>query len=283
MTDDPAIIGEMAHMVAEGAGGPRGDSPLTSEERDRYDNLILLCRHHHREVDAQPGTWPVDRLKKLKVEHEAWVTQNLPGYDAQKLRDDEILATYIDQWVNRAHLKDWQRSMQSVFADGQPSLEIEVVGDLNELPSWIHTRVWPDRYPTIKIALQNFARVLRDFISAFQEHAAKPYADATFQQTEKFYRLNEWDEPRYRLLSKQFDHHVDLVQDLGLELTRAGNLVCDEVRANFLPSFFLEEGRLSILSGPHEDMTWKRRVVQYSAEEKASTRPYPGLDQFLTD
>jgi hypothetical protein len=150
MTDDPAIIGEMAHMVAEGAGGPRGDSPLTSEERDRYDNPILLCRHHHREVDAQPGTWPVDRLKKLKVEHEAWVTQNLPGYDAQKLRDDEILATYIDQWVNRAHLKDWQRSMQSVFADGQPSLEIEVVGDLNELPSWIHTRVWPDRYPTIK-------------------------------------------------------------------------------------------------------------------------------------
>jgi hypothetical protein len=272
-TDNPALIGEMAHMVAESADGPRGDSPLTAEERDRYDNLILLCRNHHGEVDAQPKTWPVNRLKQLKAEHETWVKHSLPDYDALKQCDDEIFATYIDQWVKRAHLKDWQDWMSSVFAHGQPSLETEVMNDLNQLSGWILTRVWPDRYPTVQVALQNFARVLRDFLNTFQEHAAKPYADATFLETGKFYHIDEWNEPRYQRLLKQYDHHVDLVQDLGLELTRAGNLVCDELRANFLPSFFLEEGRLSILSGPHMDMSLRQRVVRYSADEKASTPP----------
>lgn len=46
-TDDISVVGEEAHIVAREAEGPRGNSPLTPEQRDKYDNLILMCSIHH--------------------------------------------------------------------------------------------------------------------------------------------------------------------------------------------------------------------------------------------
>ena len=36
-TDDESLVGDACHIVAQSAGGPRGDSPLTPEERLRRD------------------------------------------------------------------------------------------------------------------------------------------------------------------------------------------------------------------------------------------------------
>jgi hypothetical protein len=69
--------------------------------------------------------------------------------------------------------------------------------------------------------------------------------------------------------------------DLALELTRAANLVCDRSRADLLASYRLEEGLLSIMSGPHEDLTWREVVIKYDVEEGAAAPSYPGLDAFL--
>ena len=77
-TDNEALIGDMCHMVAESEDGPRGQSPLTREQRDQYDSLILSCRNHHGEIDGQPGTFTVERLKAIKADHERWVRDSLP-------------------------------------------------------------------------------------------------------------------------------------------------------------------------------------------------------------
>jgi hypothetical protein len=37
---------------------------------DGYDNLILLCRKHHKQVDDQRSHFTVERLKQIKREHE---------------------------------------------------------------------------------------------------------------------------------------------------------------------------------------------------------------------
>ena len=65
-------VGEEAHIVAREADGPRGDHPLPEGERDRYDNLILLCTEHHKVIDdaTQVPTYTVDRLRQMKVDHE---------------------------------------------------------------------------------------------------------------------------------------------------------------------------------------------------------------------
>jgi hypothetical protein len=51
--DDPAFLGEIAHIVADSRQGPRGTSPLTDEQRDMHTNLILLCGDHHKIIDSQ--------------------------------------------------------------------------------------------------------------------------------------------------------------------------------------------------------------------------------------
>src|ERR1700733_8764093 len=67
------VIGQEAHIVARSPDGPRGDSPLTGEERDRYSNLILLCPTDHVRIDAAPDDYPVATLLEIKHQHEAAV------------------------------------------------------------------------------------------------------------------------------------------------------------------------------------------------------------------
>lgn len=60
-------IGEMAHVIAHSADGPRGNG---SGGSDSYENLVLLCPSCHTMVDKAPGAFPEDRLRGWKVERE---------------------------------------------------------------------------------------------------------------------------------------------------------------------------------------------------------------------
>lgn len=67
--DDPVVVlGEMAHIVGESPGGPRGMSPLTAKQRNMYANLILLCNQHHQLIDSEGAlaTYTVERLTAMK-------------------------------------------------------------------------------------------------------------------------------------------------------------------------------------------------------------------------
>jgi hypothetical protein len=79
--DRPVILGEMAHIVAESPSGPRGNHPLPGPERNRYENLILLCHSHHQLIDDQPQTYTVEWLHAVKDAHEEWVERTLGRHD----------------------------------------------------------------------------------------------------------------------------------------------------------------------------------------------------------
>jgi hypothetical protein len=67
------LIGDVAHIVAEEEEGPRGNSVLTLEQRNREPNLLLLCKPHHKEVDDDPTTYKLEVLAKMKLAHQKWV------------------------------------------------------------------------------------------------------------------------------------------------------------------------------------------------------------------
>ena len=46
---------------------------MNDPERDHIDNLLYLCSNCHRIVDQDVGSYPVERLRKIKAEHEATV------------------------------------------------------------------------------------------------------------------------------------------------------------------------------------------------------------------
>lgn len=75
--DPHAIIGEIAHIVAHGDKGPRADPTLAKADRDKYENLILLCPNDHTLVDKQDSTYKADDLRSWKRDHELWVFERL--------------------------------------------------------------------------------------------------------------------------------------------------------------------------------------------------------------
>lgn len=69
-SDPGAFLAEAAHIVADSRQGPRGRVPLTPEERNQANNLLLLCREHHKLIDSQPRTFSVPVLRQMKIDHE---------------------------------------------------------------------------------------------------------------------------------------------------------------------------------------------------------------------
>lgn len=83
-SDKESIAGEECHIVSGKVGGPRYDSDFPSEQTDAYDNLILLCRVHHKMVDDQSATYTADILRQMKVDHEKWVSEKLKTTEEPK-------------------------------------------------------------------------------------------------------------------------------------------------------------------------------------------------------
>jgi len=245
-------------------------------------NLIPLCRNHHKVIDAQELEYTVERLHQMKAGHESWVRKQLE-FDEAKQFDDEQYAGMIDTWERLAHVDEWQGWTSYVLGGGQPSIAAEVFQNLGELRTWLLNRVWPGRYPELESAFQNFRRVLSDFHEKFHSQAEAVGTNKEELMTRKFYQIPEWDPERYEKLSKRYDFHVDLVEDLMLELTRAANLVADRVRQHLISSYRLAKGRLVVEYGPLTHGGFCQIVVQYGAEERNRSSPYPGLDAFLTE
>ena len=68
--DSGTVTGEICHIRAASKGGPRYDGSQTEEQRSSSDNLILLCGRHHAIVDAEPKTFTVQKLLRMKDVHE---------------------------------------------------------------------------------------------------------------------------------------------------------------------------------------------------------------------
>ncbi len=75
--DDAAVLGELAHIVADKRQGPRGGDVLSEEDRAKHTNLILLCTEHHTIIDTQHRTYSVAVLRQMKADHENRVNQAL--------------------------------------------------------------------------------------------------------------------------------------------------------------------------------------------------------------
>lgn len=97
---DENTLGEMAHIVAKKQGGPRGDNKLPEEKRDNYSNLILLCPTHHTLIDKNANKWTVNALRKMKREHEDWVSSQLENNNIKlhTISNEEFLSVQKEGW-----------------------------------------------------------------------------------------------------------------------------------------------------------------------------------------
>lgn len=75
----PYILGEMAHIKGNKLGSNRYDKFQLPIERDSYENLILLCAHHHSLIDKSENEskYSIEYLHKIKEDHEARIANQL--------------------------------------------------------------------------------------------------------------------------------------------------------------------------------------------------------------
>lgn len=71
--DDESIVGDECHIIAQRISGPRSDPSFSVKQLHSYENLILLCKTHHKQIDDQMRKYTVSILRNLKREHEEYI------------------------------------------------------------------------------------------------------------------------------------------------------------------------------------------------------------------
>lgn len=74
-------LGEYCHITAAAPGGPRYDESLSKEERESYDNGLLMCRNHANIIDKNEAKYPVSLLKQWKKEQEERIEKECESED----------------------------------------------------------------------------------------------------------------------------------------------------------------------------------------------------------
>ena len=281
--DDESIVGDMAHIVARKNTFTRGDyDSLPVEARDKYPNLILLCKVHHKQIDDQPAYYTVEELCAIKRSHEQWVRSRLSGTEVKAQEVDELYGGYVQEICQRLAVSNWRRISFFVCCADGPMMEVEYRNRLSEIGPWVISRYWPHTDLELEGAFFNCKNVLEDFLNVFCKYSETTGKDNSFLKTREFYK-GEWvEEAEFKRRLKTYEDHVALVNDLFFELTRAVNYLFDKVRIVLLPSFRTKDGVLLIeqdRAGP--SLENKATRVEYRGAERTE-RPYPGLNEFLT-
>lgn len=68
-------IGEECHIISSKENGPRFKIGII--DYDTYENLILLCGNHHKEIDSLTETFTEEIIRYIKTNHENWVGNTL--------------------------------------------------------------------------------------------------------------------------------------------------------------------------------------------------------------
>ena len=121
---DGVIVGQICHIEAAERGGPRFNPCMTNEQRRELSNLVLLCYKHHKKTDNTKD-WSVDRMKKMKADHEAQYINNI-----EKVRNFFFDYTK-EKEVSRARTGEALKSVPE-WEDSSPEERIETANDIND-------------------------------------------------------------------------------------------------------------------------------------------------------
>jgi hypothetical protein len=72
-----SLLGEIAHVIGERPQAARGASSMSETARNEPDNLLLLCRKHHKIIDDNEASYSVEDLQKLRSTYLSWLAAQL--------------------------------------------------------------------------------------------------------------------------------------------------------------------------------------------------------------
>lgn len=148
-------FGDFAHIIGASSDGPRGNSESKDLQID-YDNLMLMCKSCHNEIDNNADKYPISLLQNWKKEHETRIRRLTEIQNGCKSR----LITIGFRIGERTGTVDKDEAMQAMAANGRYMDRDEpIVIDLNN----VHTRdnnpnYWTQHKEQIRHDVENLIR-----------------------------------------------------------------------------------------------------------------------------
>jgi len=263
------IVGEMAHIVGDkdSETSPRGISSLPVEDRNRYKNLILLCAHHHTVIDKDEKNWPVEKLHKIKKEHELWVERLGESVDEEL----QIYHDFIDRVSIAFCLENWERLCDSLF---RQIMDVDFPDGIYQLDFELFRSLLPGKIPDFEVALQNLAKRSRTYLDYYMSDAVIVPGDSRIMNKKryKYVSYDNWEE-RDRLVKeyKLWQRNCNMLLN---NLVKAINDFSEVVRKHLNPTFFIRKGKFCVhdfmgLMGCTLTETWYLPERYFSDEELA--------------
>lgn len=144
---------DIAHIIAAKSGGARGQDPLPVDERSKIENLILVCKNHHKLIDDRKYAkkYPKELLMEFKREHENRIhrlTDIKPGNKTTVVRlrsniASDSVSIPIDQIYNAIYPR---------YPEDDKGLEI----DLTKLPGTDSSSYWKAGAECIRDGIKRF-------------------------------------------------------------------------------------------------------------------------------
>jgi hypothetical protein len=143
--DSESVVGDECHIISGAPNGPRHDPALALDVIDSLDNLVLLCRVHHKLVDDQPETFTASTLRQLKANHEKWVKDRLGQPNQPEpvriVRSAAEIPTHLIEVTSAKALLDLASSCHVSYDDYPDDLaeeDLDCVGSfLQNLTDWV--------------------------------------------------------------------------------------------------------------------------------------------------
>ena len=154
--------------------GPRYDPEQTAEERHGYDNLVLLCANHHTIIDDDPEAYTVERLIKMKADHEgrsAALTEEEVDIGVRLFANQAVRSDNQSGGIT-AHTIHQTFNVQSPLSD--PAQEEQRHAEKLRRQSEARRYLAPELNRTIDRVLYIHSRAIANFVCASAEHSIKP-------------------------------------------------------------------------------------------------------------
>jgi len=181
-----SVIGEEAHIIARQPGGPRNNNQFfDQDELNKLNNLILLCRIHHKIIDDNEDKYTTEILKAYKSDHEKWVREKL-DYNEDELENDLIYITAIENIQNWLELDNWISWTMDFIYSELNVLPRKIFYSFRDIRIHIQSRIWPNKYQEIEFALKNMKDLIYDLEMIYSMHMEERWTDKF--QTSKYYK-----------------------------------------------------------------------------------------------
>ena len=119
-------IGEECHIISKKQKGPRHVKGLA--DYDEYENLILLCRNHHKEIDTLTESFPEEVLRYMKLSHDSWVKDRLDSSMGEPVHEEPKFIRKVSSGKDLMHMLTGCHGYRVDYDEQDSSRENEYIG-----------------------------------------------------------------------------------------------------------------------------------------------------------